>query len=76
MLQESRTFWLRQQDGSASRVPVLLLEGRIQRGEGSDPMQAIYERYAHAVQSLQGTSAHAETILPAIGMEVIGNDIQ
>ena len=76
VLQTSKTFWLRQQDGSGSSIPILLLEGRPQQFDGNSPKQDIYERYTHAVENLQGTSAHAETGLPAIGLQIIGADIQ
>ena len=74
--QTSKTCWRKQQDGSGSRIPILLLEGRVQRGEGTNPIHEFRERHAQAIQSLHGTSAESETALPAIGVEVIGNDIQ
>lgn len=76
VLQTTRIVKLQEQDASSSSVTILILEGRAEKGAGTDPVQAIRSAYARETESLSNSSAQAETLLPAIGVEVNGCDIR
>ncbi|CAL5224376.1 g7051 [Coccomyxa viridis] len=75
-LETTRIVKLQEQDASSSSVTILILEGRAEKGAGTDPVQAIRSAYARETESLSNSSAQAETLLPAIGVEVNGCDIR
>ncbi len=66
---------LEKQDGSASKITILFMEGREDFGLGG-ASNATMEMCGHysqrSVKGLANTSAWAETMLSAVGVEVIG----
>ena len=53
---------------------MLLLAGMPRQFFGR-PLTELHEQYEQIVQGLRGTSAHAETHLPTIGVEIISTSI-
>ena len=67
---------LQKQDGSNSNFTILILEGRAESGCDTEIFESIYNTYIQENQSLFKTSAHVNTLLPALAMEVSGFDIR
>ena len=74
VLQNSAIFKLQKDDGTPSKVPILILEVRAQEGgDRASPIEALCRNYAEQILPLMGTDAQANTVLPAVGMEVVGH---
>ena len=76
MPQNSAIFKLQKEDGTPSKVPILILEARLpEQGVSSrpPPIEAICRNYTQQILPLMGTAAQANTKLPAVGLEVVGS---
>lgn len=69
---------LRNPKGKVSRIYILILEGKIDwgLGGGSNPVMQLCGFYAQYLKGLWTSSAVAETILPAVGVEIYGHGIR
>ena len=69
---------LRTPEGRVSKIYTLILEGKSDWGQGggSNPVMQLCGFYAHYLRGLWKTSVVAETILPAVGVEVYGHGIR
>ena len=76
MSQASKLITLNRQNGSKSKTTILILEGRAERGVGSDPALAILHHYNQYFHSSKGSSGWANTYMPAIGVEIIGTEVR
>ena len=63
---------LKKQEGFDSNFTILILEGRAQSRGGTEIVESICDTYIRENQSLFKTSAHVNTLLPALGMEISG----
>ena len=79
VLQTSAIFKLQKADGSPSKVPILILEVRLQDQLGGvrpPAIEAMCNNYTAQILPLMGTPAQANTKLPAVGLEVVGSRLR
>ena len=69
---------LRTPEGELGHILILMLEGGSDWGQGggSNPVMQLCGFYARYLYNLRFSSAVAETILPAVGVEVFGHGIR
>ena len=71
---------LRTLEVKASKISILILEGKSDWGQGggSNPVMQLYGFYAKYLGSRQlwTSSAVAETILPVVGVEIYGHGLR
>ena len=69
---------LRTPEDELSKILILILEGKSDWGQGggSNPVMQLCGFYAKHLKELWTSSAVAETILPAVGVEIYGHGIR
>ncbi len=69
---------LRRSDGTLSNIFVIILEGGLDWGQGgaSNPVMQLCGHYALGLKKQWGSPVVAETLLPAVGLEIFGHGLR
>ncbi len=76
--QTSGTGKLRRSNGALSSISIISLEGKLDwgLGGGSNPVMQLCAYYALELKNNWGSPVVAETLLPAVGLEIFGHGLR
>ena len=76
--QTDGTGKLRRSDGAVSSISIISLEGELDwgLGGGSNPVMQLCAYYALGFKNKWGSLVVAETLLPAVGLEIFGHGLR